>query len=279
MHFNKSLILVIFSFLIFISAGKAQNTLIVDVASVSNNYCNYEIKIDVNVSTQIDFYKITGFLNFELNPDILASQIVTIDGPQIICVPGNTPKDTRVYSVSYSILQNQLVVTLLRFPSGTNFPCGGVISLIPAGGRLINYPSFIQESECSTLAQVSVYNCLGYYNDPGTNIVFQIPVSGSSDVMPGVGSCSYCIPDGGHGQHRINQTNQQFSIYPNPTTNWLTVNNYQFESLLILDAKGALIREITPEFNHPSIKIDVSDLPQGMYLIKSGNQVEKLVKL
>jgi hypothetical protein len=62
-------------------------------------------------------------------------------------------------------------------------------------------------------------------------------------------------------------------VYPNPASSEITLNGNE-EVVEIYDMNGRLIKSInTPEINP---KVDVRDLPQGLYLIKSMDQTTKL---
>jgi hypothetical protein len=77
----------------------------------------------------------------------------------------------------------------------------------------------------------------------------------------------------------------RFTIYPNPTKDWL---NLEFENgnapakIKILDLSGRMVSEITPDIENGKLRIDVSTLTAGVYLMQvafSGKSVsiEKIV--
>ena len=62
-------------------------------------------------------------------------------------------------------------------------------------------------------------------------------------------------------------------VYPNPATSEITLNGNE-EIVEIYDMNGRLVKSInTPEITP---KVNVSDLPQGLYMIKSMDQTTKL---
>ena len=70
-----------------------------------------------------------------------------------------------------------------------------------------------------------------------------------------------------------------FSIYPNPATNQLTVDNIQLvENIKILDITGKVLIEHHCEQSEAISIIDINQLQNGVYFIKVGGQVKKFVK-
>lgn len=61
-------------------------------------------------------------------------------------------------------------------------------------------------------------------------------------------------------------------LYPNPSNDFINIdcsNGFQ-----IIDAEGQLVRQS----DSPTQQINISDLPKGLYLIKTGNRVERFIK-
>ena len=102
---------------------------------------------------------------------------------------------------------------------------------------------------------------------------------------------SITVNDGvGIGQLTID--NGQWTIYPNPTKGQLTIDNGQWtiEKVEVYDVVGRLMMQAP--LNHPeggrlpseggagggSITIDISHLPNGMYFLKVGNEMVKIIK-
>ena len=65
------------------------------------------------------------------------------------------------------------------------------------------------------------------------------------------------------------------SIYPNPTSNYFGLSNIEgITKLTIFNLLGKEIRSFDVE---ESLKYNISDLPNGMYLIKMTNSNQKIV--
>ena len=75
-----------------------------------------------------------------------------------------------------------------------------------------------------------------------------------------------------------------FSVYPNPTSNVLTISNgngFNLKSVLVTDLNGRVVKEI--KFNTVSdVNINMSDLAKGMYILNInsdlGSTVKKVIK-
>ncbi|GHT19895.1 hypothetical protein FACS189429_7930 [Bacteroidia bacterium] len=70
------------------------------------------------------------------------------------------------------------------------------------------------------------------------------------------------------------------SIYPNPATDIITIDNIQpNETITITDLSGRIVGALraTPLQNGRQT-INVSSLPQGVYLLRVGNEIAKLIK-
>ena len=69
-----------------------------------------------------------------------------------------------------------------------------------------------------------------------------------------------------------------FSIYPNPATDQLTINNSQLtiKKIQIIDLTGKAIQQI--ESQNSIIRINISDLEQNIYFLKIGKQTRKFIK-
>jgi hypothetical protein len=72
-------------------------------------------------------------------------------------------------------------------------------------------------------------------------------------------------------------TSQSFEVYPNPTSNQLTINllNYFVGNLRIVDLTGKVVKEHT---DFAGGDIDVSNLVNGIYLVQLGNNEQWLSK-
>ncbi|MDD3685830.1 MAG: PKD domain-containing protein [Bacteroidales bacterium] len=66
------------------------------------------------------------------------------------------------------------------------------------------------------------------------------------------------------------------SIYPNPTSSFINIDNVTANNVEIVDATGKIVFVSTVESNY--IRIDVRELPAGNYFIKTGEKVFSFVK-
>ncbi|MCW5885255.1 MAG: T9SS type A sorting domain-containing protein [Candidatus Kapabacteria bacterium] len=80
--------------------------------------------------------------------------------------------------------------------------------------------------------------------------------------------------------------NHNFSVYPNPTNDYITISipeiNHRVNPMVDkVQISNTLGIDLTPalSINGEGVKIDVSHLPAGVYIIRIGNKVEKFVKM
>ena len=57
------------------------------------------------------------------------------------------------------------------------------------------------------------------------------------------------------------------SIYPNPTTDFVTIEADELQSVTLIDLNGKALSSMATKGN--SIRLDVSDLKAGVYLISA----------
>ena len=74
--------------------------------------------------------------------------------------------------------------------------------------------------------------------------------------------------------------NNLFSVYPNPTSNQLTIDNGQLtmDDVEIYNVVGQRLNNYQLSTVNSQLTIDVSHLANGMYYLKIGNQVTKFIK-
>ena len=68
-------------------------------------------------------------------------------------------------------------------------------------------------------------------------------------------------------------------VYPNPTTQYVIVEVDKLdgnERVMVYDLQGKLLQ--SRPLNDTKIRIDLSDYPAGIYLLKVGDQIGKVVK-
>lgn len=133
-------------------------------------------------------------------------------------------------------------------------------------------------------------------------VISTIPASGISEAQiryqysddaPGSGDNFYRLKqvdrDGSYKFSEIivvTVNNKEFEIFPNPATDYINIHhNLQNEVYVeIVTATGRDIYTLFQENNtHKSFEVDISDLPQGIYIIKiiSGNTIltDQFVKI
>ena len=69
-----------------------------------------------------------------------------------------------------------------------------------------------------------------------------------------------------------------FNIYPNPAKDQITISNNQLsiDNIKIIDITGTIVKEFTTQ--NSEYKIQTSDLPKGVYFVKVGSIIQKLIK-
>ncbi len=72
----------------------------------------------------------------------------------------------------------------------------------------------------------------------------------------------------------------EFAIYPNPAKSFVTL---EFETLhentllQILDINGRRVRTLDLKAGIETLRIDLGDLPKGVYTVMLGNATKKLI--
>ena len=84
-----------------------------------------------------------------------------------------------------------------------------------------------------------------------------------------------------NGSSSLQEVNaREFAIYPNPAKGFVTLEfeTLQENTLLkILDINGRRVRTVDLKAGQETLRIDVSDLPKGIYTITIGNATKKLI--
>ena len=66
------------------------------------------------------------------------------------------------------------------------------------------------------------------------------------------------------------QKSHDLKIIPNPATNSIEIiNEHQFEKISVFDGNGRLMTQLEKQENIPKIKIDISKLPRGTYIVRA----------
>jgi len=119
---------------------------------------------------------------------------------------------------------------------------------------------------------------IGYYNEDNMNttpINFQ-DFSYSLFIKDTIAYQNWLDGTTEVNQIKIQQSENQ--IYPNPAQNQITISNKQsvIGNIQILDITGKIVKELTS--NNSKQTIDISELHKGIYFVKFGETVQKLIK-
>ena len=83
------------------------------------------------------------------------------------------------------------------------------------------------------------------------------------------------------GSSSLQEVNaREFAIYPNPAKSFVTLGFEALDEnilLQILDINGRRVRTLDLKAGVETLRIDVSDLPKGIYTITIGNATKKLI--
>lgn len=107
--------------------------------------------------------------------------------------------------------------------------------------------------------------------------------------------CHYCVASSTFAplsQSDVNSQIQSFSVFPNPSSNYVNISFGELTygnklnlglTITILNLNGQIVDKITPEYNDPTYKLNVSDYLPGMYSVQiSGlgySSTQKFLKL
>jgi len=72
------------------------------------------------------------------------------------------------------------------------------------------------------------------------------------------------------------ETNPSISIFPNPSRDFITINNKETEEAAIMSSSGQMMKKF--RIVHGSVTVNISDLAPGIYIIKAGDEVMKFAK-
>ncbi len=87
----------------------------------------------------------------------------------------------------------------------------------------------------------------------------------------------YIDPAVATGVKQINTISSKLIIYPNPVKDILTIKGKNITTIQIMDINGRTVKILNS--NNTIETIDVSSLNQGIYFVKVGTKVQKLIKL
>jgi parallel beta-helix repeat protein len=141
-----------------------------------------------------------------------------------------------------------------------------------AGGYTIADPLFIDMNNNNVRLQSTspaIDNALA-------NVAPTTDFYGNSRTTPDIGAVEY-ISSSLNTNENLKNT-EKFSVFPNPTKDGEihVLHSEKEGNLYIYNTLGQFIKEIKLKANET--KINISDLENGIYLLKKGNQVVKIIK-
>jgi hypothetical protein len=77
----------------------------------------------------------------------------------------------------------------------------------------------------------------------------------------------------------LDATEETFIVYPNPCKDWLNAevsDKLNAHEILLINTDGKTVKKISSSSTH--LKIDVANLPSGIYFLRAGNTVRKFIK-
>jgi len=119
---------------------------------------------------------------------------------------------------------------------------------------------------------------------PGSKILVAVDsiitiIYGETDTIRGL---VFVVEDTELSIRSVTAEEEIIKIYPNPTTGQLTINNLQLiiNNIQIFDMVGRLVGSYPcgrPDYSGTAT-INISHLPQGLYILRAGSQVVKIIK-
>ena len=112
-----------------------------------------------------------------------------------------------------------------------------------------------------------------------TNQSFTATSSGNYAVIITDGICSSlseCFYILGVGVNNI-INNGEINIYPNPASNNIKISNFRFQvsEIIIIDLAGKIVKQVEPK--NSELNIQIGDLEKGVYFVRVGKQIKKLI--
>ena len=208
-----------------------------------------------------------------------------------------------------SVTNNGTTYSVTSIGNSAFYSCSGLTSItIPNSVTSISEWAFY---ECSSLTSVTIGNSVTYigyeafYNCSGlTSIVSKatVPPELDGEVFPKPNSCNVIVPCGSleaytslfqwnnYFPNRIEEdcssalqeveSTREFIVYPNPARGFATVEfeALQEHSLLrIADLGGRIVKTFDLSAVTESVRLDLRDLPSGVYTLMIGNTTKKLI--
>ena len=207
-----------------------------------------------------------------------------------------------------SVTNNGTTYSVTSIGDDAFYYCSGLTSVtIPNSVTSIGGSAF---SGCSGLTSVTIGNSVtsiggaAFYGCNGlTSIVSNavVPPALGNEVFTNPNSCNVTVPCGSLEAYTSSQWNNYFPnrieedcssalqevestkevvVYPNPASGFATVEfeALQEHSLLIIaDLGGRVIKTFDLSAGTESVRLDLRDLPSGVYTLMIGNTTKKLI--
>ena len=207
-----------------------------------------------------------------------------------------------------SVTNNGTTYSVTSIGGGAFHHCSSLTSVtIPNSVTSIGFGAF---SDCSSLTSVTIPNSVisiggaAFRNCSGlTSIVSNavVPPAIGNEAFPKPNSCNVTLPCGSLEPYMASSWNnyfpsrieedcssalqevestREFVVYPNPARGFVTLEfeALQEHSLLrIADLGGRVVKTFDLAAGTESVRLDLRDLPSGVYTLMIGNTTKKLI--
>jgi hypothetical protein len=258
-----------------------------------------------------------GFINNDTLIDIYSGLFSNTDGDYVFLNAGETMADIKYNSSPYCpYLNTPQSVTQSGAPGGTYSASPAGLSINPATGAILPNASipgvytvtyFVGGCEFTTQVEINSLDLTTTVTDPiitsnQTGGTYQwVDCNNSYQPIPGATLQSYTAP--ANGSYAVIVTydgctdtsscanivtvgvpgyadEKTISVYPNPAGDQITVqtrSSFTNQPYSIFDASGKIL--LTGILSSEVTRIDVSELPSGVYLLKAGDNLQSPFKV
>ena len=268
------------------------------------NTLYYTITSTTSKTVEVTYYSYSVQNNNYVSGDVVIPSSVTNNGTTY-----------SVTSIGYSAFYSCRGLTSITIPNSVTsigadafYKCSGLTS-VTIGNSVTSIGGYAFYN-CSGLTSVTIGNSVTYigyeafYNCSGlTSIVSKatVPPELDGEVFPKPNSCNVIVPCGSleaytsfqwnnYFPNRIEEdcssalqeveSTREFVVYPNPARGFATMEfeALQERSLLrIVDLGGRIVKTFDLAAGTESVRLDLRDLPSGVYTLMIGNTTKKLI--